>query len=287
MAAVLFVGTAGVVYGADFEEDTSSITLNTTDDRVEVNYVNYTDGDEVVQYIIAGNEQGTNFGYSEANPANTADGNIAFHVNITVYSDDMTGLQNATVRIFYTGGGAVGAAIGEFFHTWENDTWDGTSEILTHDFTTDIDDTFLRYGDWDIEVKLHDNLDVVLDSESFSEALDVQTYISISAGVADVTGSVEPGQSIGTYELGAVSFDPAEPTISFETNALWEIEMLDTQLTGPGDPIDAATETYNETTGDPGDFTLEVRYLYNVPEGQLPGVYSTTVTHRITNTEAP
>lgn len=296
LAAVLIIGTGGLVYG-DSAEDTSEITVTATGDAIEIDDVTYTNNTEEDQDIIDDNEQGDNFGYSESDPAATDGDAIEFSVQVTVLSDDMDDLDEATITISVQEG-EHGDAMGEFEQTWTNTDWAGEEETLNHDFTTDDEDSFLRYGDWEIKAELFDDQDSEVDSEHFGEALSAETHVEITDNVEDVDGSVTPGETIGTYDLGENDLDDdgTDPTIEFEINSAWDIDMGDATLTGPGEDIDSeeyetgyndGTDYVEEDDEPVEEYELEVHYKYDVQEGQPPGEYTAEdVTHTVSNTEA-
>ena len=304
MAFVLVVGLAGaggLVYGETAEE-TSDVTVTASEDTIEVDDVTYTDGSGTDQDIITDNAEGDNFGYSESDPEQTDTDQIDFSVTVTVYSDDMDSLDFARINIYAQNediGDALGTEgdAGHFYHEWENpddgsdDVWDGESQELTTELTTDDTNTFLRYGDWDIYAEV-DNTETgdPEDFEEFTEALFAQEH-TVFLGPADVFGSVEPSGSIGINVDADVTFTvdnggTGEPHVEVTANYAWSLSMSDTTLNhdDTDDTIDATTADYDANTGSPADeANQDVQYLYETEEGTRPGTYSTTVTHTLTN----
>jgi len=306
IAFVLVVGLAGaggLVYG---ETRTSDVTVTVSDDTIEVDDVTYFDSTGTNRDIISDNAEGTDAPYIETDPDHTdTDGGegVDFSVQVTVYSEDIASITHARINIFSEHSATIGAALGEsensghFYNEWENTDWDGESETLNVDFETTADDTFLRYGDFDVYAEIVDadnEEETVLDYETFENVLFAEEHL-VFAAPADVSGTVDPGQDIGTEAIAEdnrdVLFDPSNPQVNLEANFAWSLDMSDTTLVHEDEEIDdeitATTDDYENPTDNPIDNTdIPVLYLYETEEGTRPGTYSTTVTHTLTNDDA-
>ena len=292
-----FVGLGAQVYGDTTQ--TSDVTVTVTEDTIEIDYVTYTDSTGTEQDIITDNAEGTDFGFSESDPAATDTDQIDFSVQITVYSDgDLDNIASASINI-YAVNENLGDALGEqgsegfFYELWENDDgggasiWDGESETLTATFTTTDTDTFLRYGNWDIYAEILDSDDVELASETFTTALVAEEH-TVFTGPADVSATIDPGQTVGTLSTGTPDVEFSQVTVDVETNYAWSLAMTDTELesTDSPDSIPAETADYEQMDGSPTtSLNLDVNYLYTATNVR-PGTYSTTVTHTLSNDDS-
>jgi len=294
MAFVLVVGLAGaggLVYG-DSAEDTSDITVTVEDTHVYVWNLDYTDsGGTTHNVVVDGDYQSGNV--PDETDASDPSDHIEWFIELRVEHDDDGDQFNVRFEVWQDG--TSGDAFDFFDEEWtEQTTTDNVLEVSTTvDFSADhSEEHFLRYGDWQIIAELDmGGTGTAEYTDAHNPIKHVKTFVEITEGVPNVSGSVAPGETIGTHNLEGNDVEFGEqPTITFSINSNWDIAMGETTLTGPegSDPIDGtAEEGYSQESGNPvNGLTLDVYYQYDIPGGQQPGVYEAVgVTHTVSNTE--
>jgi len=272
------------------------VTVTATEDTIEVDNITYSPGDqdENVTLVLDNSTEET---HSESEPENTTGDTIEFYVNVTVYSDeDLNNIGNASINI-YASNQDIGDALGEsentshFYHQWENTDWDGESESLDIRMETDADDTFLRYGDWNIEANITDDDGTQLDEETFNEQFDVEEY-TVFEGPADLSATIDPGQSVGINTAADVNFTVGSggtdtANVSVITNYDWGLEMSNSTLEAldTTDEIPAETDNYSQELGSPTtEIEIAVELLYTATDVR-PGTYTTSLTHTLSNSD--
>jgi len=301
MAFVLVVGLAGaggLVYG-DSAQDTSDISVETTETTVTVNLLEQDETDLT----------------EDTNAVDTTGGTIDIELLVERTDGTDDDIADLTADFDYGGTGEAGDAIivydlqyGEFTikdgEGWGDDGTETTVDQAIYEASLTIDD-MMRYGafgDWVVTATVEDtggNVDT--DTQDFA----VSTFVEISVDGTSITGTGSPSQTLGmgatddavdrewtttdtitTYRINsAYAFSADDPiTLDHETK---DDQLKDFTVEGYLDSADA-----DVATGDPIDSSLEgndpiaPQYLLTIDTGAATGTYTGTVTHTLSNTEA-